>query len=119
MDGIAKAIRDQGSCRKYKKAAVFDKDSEGMAEKASEKSRFGEKCVCIYYLGVILRMRMRCRMFPHYSVRGSEATIKSLLIMNRQGLSQIIIQLTAAPCELGRWLSDTPPYCNEKGGTVH
>lgn len=35
-----KGNQRSGSCREYKKAAVSDKDSEGMAEKASEKSRF-------------------------------------------------------------------------------
>ncbi|URW85097.1 hypothetical protein M5E86_14535 [Blautia wexlerae] len=40
MDGIAKAIRDQVPAGSIRKAAVSDKDSEGMAEKASEKSRF-------------------------------------------------------------------------------
>ena len=37
---ISKGNQGSGSCREYKKAAVSDKDSEGMAEKASEKSRF-------------------------------------------------------------------------------
>ena len=51
MDGIAKAIRDQVPAGSIRKAAVSDKDSEGMAGEASEKKLISvKKCVCIIIL---------------------------------------------------------------------
>ena len=120
MDGIAKAIRDQVPAGSIRKLQSLTKIQKEWLEKRLRKADFGEKMRLHYYLGVILEDEnegQEC--FRIIQSEVLEATIKSLAY-NEQAKIVTDHHTVRLPLRVnwgGGW-SDTPPYCNEKGGTV-
>ena len=120
MDGIAKAIRDQVPAGSIRKLQSLTKIQKEWLEKRLRKADFGEKMRLHYYLGVILEDENEVQeCFRIIQSEVLEATIKSLAY-NEQVRIVTDHHTVRLPLRVnwgGGW-SDTPPYCNEKGGTV-
>ena len=120
MDGIAKAIRDQVPAGSIRKLQSLTKIQKEWLEKRLRKADFGEKMRLHYYLGVILEDENEVQeCFRIIQSEVLEATIKSLAY-NEQARIVTDHHTVRLPLRVnwgGGW-SDTPPYCNEKGGTV-
>ena len=120
MDGIAKAIRDQVPAGSIRKLQSLTKIQKEWLKKRLRKADFGEKMRLHYYLGVILEDENEVQeCFRIIQSEVLEATIKSLAY-NEQARIVTDHHTVRLPLRVnwgGGW-SDTPPYCNEKGGTV-
>ena len=120
MDGIAKAIRDQVPAGSIRKLQSLTKIQKEWLRKRLRKADFGEKMRLHYYLGVILEDENEVQeCFRIIQSEVLEATIKSLAY-NEQARIVTDHHTVRLPLRVnwgGGW-SDTPPYCNEKGGTV-
>lgn len=120
MDGIAKAIRDQVPAGSIRKLQSLTKIQKEWLRKRLRKADFGEKMRLHYYLGVILEDENEVQeCFRIIQSEVLEATIKSLAY-NEQAKIVTDHHTVRLPLRVnwgGGW-SDTPPYCNEKGGTV-
>ena len=120
MDGIAKAIRDRVPAGNIRKLQSLTKIQKEWLRKRLRKADFGEKMRLHYYLGVILEDENEVQeCFRIIQSEVLEATIKSLAY-NEQARIVTDHHTVRLPLRVnwgGGW-SDTPPYCNEKGGTV-
>lgn len=120
MDEIAKAIQNRvpaGSIRKMHSLTRIQKE---WLKKRLKKVTFGEKMRLHYYLGVILEDENEAQECFH--IIQSEilaATIKSLTYNEQASIvsDHYAVRLPLRVNWGGGW-SDTPPYCNENGGTV-
>lgn len=118
--GITKAIRDQVPAGSIRKLQSLTKIQKEWLRKRLRKADFGEKMRLHYYLGVILEDENEVQeCFRIIQSEVLEATIKSLAY-NEQARIVTDYHTVRLPLRVnwgGGW-SDTPPYCNEKGGTV-
>lgn len=120
MDEITKAIRHKVPAQKLRKRTTLTKIQREWLKKRLDKSDFGERMRLHYYLGVVLEDENEIQECFHIiQAEMLEATIKSLsynenarIVMDRH-----TVNLPLRVNWGGGW-SDTPPYCNENGGTV-
>ena len=120
MDEITKAIRHKVPARKLQKRTTLTKIQREWLKKRLDKSDFGERMRLHYYLGVVLEDENEIQECFHIiQAEMLEATIKSLSYNEN---ARIVTDRHTVNLPLrinwgGGW-SDTPPYCNENGGTV-
>ena len=120
MDEITKAIRHKVPAQKLRKRTTLTKIQKEWMKKRLDRSDFGERMRLHYYLGVILEDENEIQECFHIiQAEMLEATVKSLsynenarIVMDRH-----TVKLPLRVNWGGGW-SDTPPYCNENGGTV-
>lgn len=120
MDEIAKAIENKVPASKVRKINSLTKIQKEWLERRIRKADFGEKMRLYYYLGVILNDEdevQKC--FRTIQSEILSSTIESLSCNEN---AKIITEKHTVKLPLrvnwgGGW-SDTPPYCNENGGTV-
>lgn len=120
MDEITKAIRHKVPAQKLQKRTTLTKIQKEWLKKRLDKSDFGERMRLHYYLGVVLEDENEIQECFHIiQAEMLEATVKSL---NYNENARIVTDRHTVNLPLrvnwgGGW-SDTPPYCNENGGTV-
>ena len=120
MDEIAKAIENKVPASKVRKISSLTKIQKEWVERRIKKADFGEKMRLYYYLGVILDDEdevQKC-----FRTIQSEILNSTLENLSCNENARIITEKHTVKLPLrvnwgGGW-SDTPPYCNENGGTV-
>lgn len=120
MDEITKAIRHKVPARKLQKRTTLTKIQREWLKKRLDKSDFGERMRLHYYLGVVLEDENEIQECFHIiQAEILEATIKSLSYNENARIvtDRHTVNLPLRVNWGGGW-SDTPPYCNENGGTV-
>lgn len=120
MDEIAKAIRNKVPAHKLRKFPSLTKIQKEWLDKRFEKADFSEKMRLHYYLGIILEDEEEVQeCFRTIQAEVLESTIKSLKYNEKAKIltDKHTVQLPLRVNWGGGW-SDTPPYCNENGGTV-
>ena len=119
MDEITKAIRSQTPAVQMKQLPELTGIQREWLEKRLEHADFGEKMRLNYYLGTALASEERLQeCFQTIQSAILEATIRNLRY-NPDARIVTDHQTVASPSgKLGGGWSDTPPYCNEHGGTV-
>lgn len=120
MDEIAKAIKNKVPARKLRRISSLTKIQKEWIEKRFARADFPEKMRLHYYLGVILDDEEEIQeCFRTIQAEVLESTIKSLKYNEdaRIVTDRHTVQLPLRVNWGGGW-SDTPPYCNENGGTV-
>ena len=120
MDEITKAIRHKVPAQKLQKRTTLTKIQREWLKKRLDKSDFGEKMRLHYYLGVVLEDENEIQECFHIiQAEMLEATIKSLSYNENARIvtDRHTVNLPLRVNWGGGW-SDTPPYCNENGGTV-
>lgn len=120
MDEVTKAIRYQTPANQMKKMKALTDIQREWLEKRLEKADFAEKLRLHYYLGNVLMDEQETQACFH-TIQSAilEATIKNLKYNEN---ARIVSERHTVKLPLrvnwgGGW-SDTPPYCNENGGTV-
>lgn len=126
MDGIAKLIRAEKPAREAKgilQGSELTPIQEQWLEKRLEKADFSEAIRLYYYIGTALGGSEGEKLFGKCFETISETILKGA-IDNLQYNENCRITVDKHTVRLplrvnfgGGW-SDTPPYCNEKGGTV-
>lgn len=120
MDGIAKAIQNHVPVGNIRKLHSLTKIQKEWLKKRLKKADFSEKMRLHYYLGVILDDENEIQeCFRIIQSEVLEATIKSLTYNENARIisDHHVVRLPLRVNWGGGW-SDTPPYCNENGGTV-
>jgi len=120
MDEITKAIRHKVPAQKLQKRTTLTKIQREWLKKRLDKSDFGERMRLHYYLGVVLEDENEIQECFHIiQAEMLEATIKSLSYNENARIvtDRYTVNLPLRINWGGGW-SDTPPYCNENGGTV-
>lgn len=120
MDEITKAIRHKVPAQKLQKRTTLTKVQREWLKKRLDKSDFGERMRLHYYLGVVLEDENEIQECFHIiQAEMLEATIKSLSYNENARIvtDRHTVNLPLRVNWGGGW-SDTPPYCNENGGTV-
>lgn len=120
MDEITKAIRHKLPAQKLRKRTTLTKIQREWLKKRLDKSDFGERMRLHYYLGVVLEDENEIQECFHIIQEEMlEATIKSLSYNENARIvtDRHTVNLPLRVNWGGGW-SDTPPYCNENGGTV-
>ena len=120
MDEITKAIRHKVPAQKMQKRTTLTKIQREWLKKRLDKSDFGERMRLHYYLGVVLEDENEIQECFHIiQAEMLEATIKSLSYNENARIvtDRHTVNLPLRVNWGGGW-SDTPPYCNENGGTV-
>lgn len=120
MDEITKAIRHKVPAQKLQKRTTLTKIQKEWLKKRLDKSDFGERMRLHYYLGVVLEDENEIQECFHIiQVEMLEATVKSLSYNENARIvtDRHTVNLPLRVNWGGGW-SDTPPYCNENGGTV-
>lgn len=120
MDEIAKAIAQRVPARQLKKMKSLTPIQQQWLSKRLEKANFSEKVRLHYYLGVILQDENEVqKCFQTIQTEVLQATIHNLQYNTEARIVKDIhtVQLPLRVNWGGGW-SDTPPYCNENGGTV-
>lgn len=120
MDEITKAIRNQIPAQKLPKRKSLTKIQKHWLEKRLSRADFTEKLRLHYYLGVILEDENEIQeCFRTIQSEVLDATIKKLTYNENARIvkDKHTVKLPLRVNWGGGW-SDTPPYCNEKGGTV-
>ena len=120
MDEITKSISNQIPAQKLPKRKSLTKIQRHWLEKRLSRADFTEKLRLHYYLGVILEDEneiQECVRTIQSEVL--DATIKKLTYNENARIvkDKHTVKLPLRVNWGGGW-SDTPPYCNEKGGTV-
>lgn len=120
MDEISKAIRGHIPVRTLSKRCALSKIQKQWLQKHLSQADYSEKMRLYYYLGTVLdddALISSC--FQTISDTILEETMQKLkynedarIVSDRQ-----VVQLPLRVNWGGGW-SDTPPYCNECGGTV-
>ena len=120
MDEITKAIRSQVPAGKMASMNPLTVIQQQWLEKRLSRADFGEKLRLHYYLGHMLGDEKETRAcFDTIQSAILDATIKNLKynetakIMSERHTVRLPLRVNWG----GGW-SDTPPYCNEHGGTV-
>lgn len=120
MDEITKAIRHKVPAQKLQKRTTLTKIQKEWLKKRLDKSDFGERMRLHYYLGVVLEDENEIQECFHIiQAEMLEATVKSLSYNENARIvtDRHTVNLPLRVNWGGGW-SDTPPYCNENGGTV-
>ena len=120
MDEITKAISNQIPAQKLPKRKSLTKIQKHWLEKRLSRTDFTEKLRLHYYLGVILEDENEIQeCFRTIQSEVLDATIKKLTYNENARIvkDKHTVKLPLRVNWGGGW-SDTPPYCNEKGGTV-
>ena len=120
MDEITKAISNQIPAQKLPKRKSLTKIQKHWLEKRLSRADFTEKLRLHYYLGVILEDENEIQeCFRTIQSEVLDATIKKLTYNENARIvkDKHTVKLPLRVNWGGGW-SDTPPYCNEKGGTV-
>lgn len=120
MDEITKAIRHKVPAQKLRKRTTLTKIQREWLKKRLDKSDFGERMRLHYYLGVVLEDENEIQECFHIiQAEMLEATIKNLSYNENARIvtDRHTVNLPLRVNWGGGW-SDTPPYCNENGGTV-
>lgn len=120
MDEITKAIRHKVPAQKLQKRTTLTKVQREWLKKRLDKSDFGERMRLHYYLGVVLEDENEIQECFHIiQAEMLEATVKSLSYNENARIvtDRHTVNLPLRVNWGGGW-SDTPPYCNENGGTV-
>lgn len=120
MDEITKAIRNQIPAQKLPKRKSLTKIQKHWLEKRLSRADFTEKLRLHYYLGVILEDENEIQeCFRTIQSEVLDATIKKLTYNENARIvkDKHTVKLPLRVNWGGGW-SDTPPYCNENGGTV-
>ncbi len=120
MDEITKAIRHKVPAQKLRKRTTLTKIQREWLKKRLDKADFGERMRLHYYLGVVLEDENEIQECFHIiQAEMLEATIKSLSYNENARIvtDRHTVNLPLRVNWGGGW-SDTPPYCNENGGTV-
>ena len=120
MDEIAKAIHNQVPVDQIGKRHSLTKIQKEWVRKRLKKADFSEKMRLHYYLVMVLDDENEIqKCFQTIQSEVLESTIKNLVYNEK---AQIVSERHTVKLPLrvnwgGGW-SDTPPYCNENGGTV-
>ena len=120
MDEITKAISNQIPAQNLPKRKSLTKIQKHWLEKRLSRADFTEKLRLHYYLGVILEDENEIQeCFRTIQSEVLDATIKKLTYNENARIvkDKHTVKLPLRVNWGGGW-SDTPPYCNEKGGTV-
>lgn len=120
MDEIAKAIRNKVPAAKLRKRESLTKIQKEWLERRIRKADFSEKMRLHYYLGTILEDEDEVQ--ECFSTIQSEVLATTLRNLSYNENARIVTEKHTVKLPLrvnwgGGW-SDTPPYCNENGGTV-
>lgn len=106
--------------QKLQKRTTLTKIQKEWLKKRLDKSDFGERMRLHYYLGVVLEDENEIQECFHIiQAEMLEATVKSLSYNENARIvtDRHTVNLPLRVNWGGGW-SDTPPYCNENGGTV-
>ena len=120
MDEIAKAIASRTPAKQIAHLPALTKIQQEWLTKRLNQADFGERIRLHYYLGSILRSEKETQAcFQTIQEVILNATLRSLQYNEN---ARIITDCHTVKLPLrvnwgGGW-SDTPPYCNENGGTV-
>ena len=120
MDGIAKAIRNRIPAQQLPKRKELTPIQRQWLEKRLARADFGEKLRLHYYLGVILEDENEVqKCFGTIQSEVLDATVRNLSYNENARIvkEHHTVKLPLRVNWGGGW-SDTPPYCNENGGTV-
>ena len=120
MDEITKAIRHKVPAQKLPKRSSLTKIQKEWLRKRISKADFHEKMRLHYYLGVVLENENEIQeCFSTIQDEILEATTKNLTYNENARIvtDRHTVKLPLRVNWGGGW-SDTPPYCNENGGTV-
>ena len=120
MDEITKAIRNQTPVGELRKVHSLTKIQKEWLRKRLKKADFSEKMRLHYYLGVLLDDENEVQeCFRTIQSEVLESTIKHLSYNENAKIAtdHHTVKLPLRVNWGGGW-SDTPPYCNENGGTV-
>lgn len=120
MDEITKAISNQIPAQNLPKRKSLTKIQKHWLEKRLSRADFTEKLRLHYYLGVILEDENEIQeCFRTIQSEVLDATIKKLTYNENARIvkDKHTVKLPLRVNWGGGW-SDTPPYCNENGGTV-
>lgn len=120
MDEIAKAIHNQVPVDQIGKRHSLTKIQKEWVRKRLKKADFSEKMRLHYYLGMVLDDENEIqKCFQTIQSEVLESTIKNLVYNEKAGIvsERHTVKLPLRVNWGGGW-SDTPPYCNENGGTV-
>lgn len=120
MDEIGKTIRKRIPAKSLPKKEFLSKIQKEWLNRRLSKADYSERMRMYYYLGTILEdenMVQEC--FHTISSAILEATMDSLKYNENAKITteRHIVKLPLRVNWGGGW-SDTPPYCNENGGTV-
>lgn len=120
MDEIAKAIRNKVPAGKLRKLSSLTKIQKEWLERRIDKADFSEKMRLHYYLGVILNDEDEVQ--ECFRTIQSEVLASTIKNLSYNENARIVTDKHTVKLPLrvnwgGGW-SDTPPYCNENGGTV-
>lgn len=120
MDEIVKAIQNRTPAKQMKTFSELTKIQKEWLEKRWNTSNFSDRMRLHYYLGTIMGSDEEIQeCFKTIQSTILEATIKNLKY-NRNARITSDRHTVKLPLRVnwgGGW-SDTPPYCNEHGGTV-
>ena len=120
MDEITKAIRNKVPVGELNKTEALTKIQKEWLENRIRKADFSEKMRLHYYLGNILEDEEEIQeCFRTIQSEVLASTIKNLSYNENARIvtEKHTVQLPLRVNWGGGW-SDTPPYCNENGGTV-
>lgn len=120
MDEITKAIKNQTPVGELRKMHSLTKIQKEWLRKRLKKADFSEKMRLHYYLGVLLDDENEVQeCFRTIRSEVLESTIKHLSYNENAKIAtdHHTVKLPLRVNWGGGW-SDTPPYCNENGGTV-
>ena len=120
MDEIAKAIRNKVPAVKLRKISSLTKIQKEWLKRRIKKADFSEKMRLHYYLGVILNDEDEVQ--ECFRTIQSEVLASTIKNLSYNENARIVTDKHTVKLPLrvnwgGGW-SDTPPYCNENGGTV-
>lgn len=120
MDEITKAIRNKVPVGELNKTEALTKIQKEWLENRIRKADFSEKMRLHYYLGSILEDEEEIQ--ECFRTIQSEVLASTIKNLSYNENARIVIEKHTVQLPLrvnwgGGW-SDTPPYCNENGGTV-
>ena len=120
MDEIAKTIRNKVPAVKLRKISSLTKIQKEWLKRRIKKADFSEKMRLHYYLGVILNDEDEVQ--ECFRTIQSEVLASTIKNLSYNENARIVTDKHTVKLPLrvnwgGGW-SDTPPYCNENGGTV-
>lgn len=120
MDEITKAIRNKVPVGELNKTEALTKIQKEWLENRIRKADFSEKMRLHYYLGSILEDEEEIQ--ECFRTIQSEVLASTIKNLSYNESARIVTEKHTAQLPLrvnwgGSW-SDTPPYCNENGGTV-
>lgn len=120
MDEITKAIRNKIPVGELNKTEALTKIQKEWLENRIQKADFSEKMRLHYYLGNILEDEEEIQ--ECFRIIQSEVLASTIKNLSYNENARIVTEKHTVQLPLrvnwgGGW-SDTPPYCNENGGTV-